>query len=166
MHIEIDPDEAWIACPEPVGRSLAIRRAFRALYAERLTLYEAAMRVRAISTARCWPLPASASRPRGDAQETRSSRMDASPSSTMYPASLVAGAKTAAEAERLWRALQLDHGSTLVALGGGTTTDVVGFVAATYMRGIDWIAVPSRSSGRWTLRSGKVGSIFRRGRIS
>jgi shikimate kinase/3-dehydroquinate synthase len=57
-------------------------------------------------------------------------------------------AKSVAEAERLWRSLRLDRRSTLVALGGGSTTDLVGFVASTYMRGIPWIAVPSSLVGQ------------------
>lgn len=31
----------------------------------------------------------------------------------------------------------------LIAIGGGVLTDMVGFAAATYMRGIDWLAVPT-----------------------
>jgi shikimate kinase/3-dehydroquinate synthase len=58
------------------------------------------------------------------------------------------GAKTVAIAERLWRALGLDRGGTLVAFGGGCTTDVAGFVAATYLRGIDWVAVPTTLVGQ------------------
>jgi shikimate kinase / 3-dehydroquinate synthase len=58
------------------------------------------------------------------------------------------GAKTFATAERLWRELRLDRGGTLVAFGGGCTTDVAGFVAATYLRGIDWIAVPTTLVGQ------------------
>ena len=68
-------------------------------------------------------------------------------------------AKTVAEAERLWQALTLDRDATLVAVGGGSTTDLAGFVAATYMRGIDWIAVPSTLVGQVDAAAigGKVG---------
>jgi 3-dehydroquinate synthetase/shikimate kinase len=56
--------------------------------------------------------------------------------------------KSAAELEALWRSLRLDRGGTVVALGGGTTTDLAGFAAATYMRGIDWVAVPTSLVGQ------------------
>ena len=56
--------------------------------------------------------------------------------------------KSSADLERLWRGLRLDRGGTLVALGGGTTTDLAGFAAATYMRGIDWVAVPTSLVGQ------------------
>jgi shikimate kinase/3-dehydroquinate synthase len=57
-------------------------------------------------------------------------------------------AKTVTTAERLWRELRLDRGGRLVAFGGGCTTDLAGFVAATYLRGIDWIAVPTTLVGQ------------------
>ncbi len=57
-------------------------------------------------------------------------------------------AKTAAVAERLWSELRLDREGILVALGGGSTTDVVGFVAATYLRGLQWIPVPTTLVGQ------------------
>jgi shikimate kinase/3-dehydroquinate synthase len=50
--------------------------------------------------------------------------------------------------ERLWDALEVDRGGTLVAYGGGTTTDVTGFVAATYKRGVDWAAWPTTLVGQ------------------
>jgi 3-dehydroquinate synthetase len=59
----------------------------------------------------------------------------------------VAG-KSSGDLERLWRSLRLDRAGTLVALGGGTTTDLAGFAAATYMRGIDWVAVPTSLVGQ------------------
>ncbi len=50
--------------------------------------------------------------------------------------------------ERLWRELTLGRDGTIVALGGGSTTDLAGFVAATYLRGIRWIAVPDDAHGQ------------------
>lgn len=38
---------------------------------------------------------------------------------------------------------QLDRRSTIVGLGGGTIGDAIGFLAATYMRGIRFVSVPS-----------------------
>ncbi len=35
----------------------------------------------------------------------------------------------------------IERGDVIVAVGGGVTLDVVGFVAATVLRGVDWIAV-------------------------
>ncbi|HZR93355.1 MAG TPA: bifunctional shikimate kinase/3-dehydroquinate synthase [Gaiellaceae bacterium] len=52
-------------------------------------------------------------------------------------------AKTLATCERLWQELRLERGGMLVAFGGGCTSDVAGFVAATYLRGIAWAAVPT-----------------------
>ena len=52
-------------------------------------------------------------------------------------------AKSLAEAARLWSSLRLDRKGILVALGGGSTIDLTGFVAATYMRGIAWTPVPT-----------------------
>ena len=57
-------------------------------------------------------------------------------------------AKSVAALEKLWRELRLDRQGTLVALGGGTTTDAAGFAAATWLRGIDWVAVPTTLVGQ------------------
>lgn len=57
-------------------------------------------------------------------------------------------AKTAEVAGRVWAALRLDRGGTIVALGGGTTTDLAGFVAATYLRGVAWAPVPTTLVGQ------------------
>jgi shikimate kinase / 3-dehydroquinate synthase len=58
------------------------------------------------------------------------------------------GAKTLAVVEGLWRELSLGRDGIIVAFGGGSTTDVAGFVAATYMRGIPWIAAPTTLTGQ------------------
>ncbi|HET7514684.1 MAG TPA: bifunctional shikimate kinase/3-dehydroquinate synthase [Gaiella sp.] len=57
-------------------------------------------------------------------------------------------AKTPAVLERLWTTLRIGRDGSLVALGGGSTTDVVGFAAATHMRGIPWTAVPTTLVGQ------------------
>jgi 3-dehydroquinate synthase len=54
--------------------------------------------------------------------------------------------KTTANAAALYDWLadaHLDRDSLLVAIGGGTVTDLGGFVAATFLRGIRWCAVPT-----------------------
>jgi len=42
----------------------------------------------------------------------------------------------------------LDRGSVVVGLGGGVVTDLAGFVAATYMRGVAWVAVSTSLLGQ------------------
>jgi 3-dehydroquinate synthetase/shikimate kinase len=56
-------------------------------------------------------------------------------------------AKTLAIVEQLWRDLDLDRDGTIVAIGGGSTTDVAGFAAATYKRGLGWTAIPTTLTG-------------------
>lgn len=46
----------------------------------------------------------------------------------------------------LWKSFLengLDRKSIVIAIGGGVIGDMTGFAASTYMRGIDWIAVPT-----------------------
>ncbi len=57
-------------------------------------------------------------------------------------------AKSAEICGQLWQALRLERGGTLVAAGGGCTTDAAGFVAATYLRGVAWVAVPTTLVGQ------------------
>jgi 3-dehydroquinate synthase len=54
--------------------------------------------------------------------------------------------KSLRTAERVYGRLieaKLDRDSLLIALGGGVVSDLGGFVAATFLRGIAWIAVPT-----------------------
>jgi shikimate kinase/3-dehydroquinate synthase len=57
-------------------------------------------------------------------------------------------AKTVDAVSRLWRALRLGRDGVLVALGGGCTTDAAGFAAASYLRGVRWVAVPTTLVGQ------------------
>jgi 3-dehydroquinate synthetase len=57
-------------------------------------------------------------------------------------------AKTMTVAARLWDELAIDRGGTVVALGGGCVTDIAGFVAATHLRGVPWVAVPTTLVGQ------------------
>ena len=52
-------------------------------------------------------------------------------------------AKTLVAVSRLWEELRLGRDGTIVALGGGCTTDAAGLAAATYLRGIPWVPVPT-----------------------
>ncbi len=57
-------------------------------------------------------------------------------------------AKSLGAVERLWRDLRIGRDGTIVAFGGGCTTDAAGFAAATYLRGVPWIAVPTTLVGQ------------------
>ncbi|HYM63686.1 MAG TPA: bifunctional shikimate kinase/3-dehydroquinate synthase [Gaiellaceae bacterium] len=65
-----------------------------------------------------------------------------------YPVPAGEAAKRVEVARELWETLELDRSGTLVAYGGGTTTDVAGYVAASYKRGVDWIAWPTTLVGQ------------------
>jgi 3-dehydroquinate synthase len=54
--------------------------------------------------------------------------------------------KTVTTVHNLWRdfiSARLERGSTIVALGGGVVGDLAGFAAATFLRGIPWVVVPT-----------------------
>ena len=51
---------------------------------------------------------------------------------------------------RLWNwlgAAGFTRSDLIVGLGGGATTDIAGFAAATWLRGIDWVAIPTTLAG-------------------
>jgi 3-dehydroquinate synthase len=58
--------------------------------------------------------------------------------------------KTVATVGKLWEEFLvagLERGSTVIAMGGGVTTDLAGFAAATYLRGVRWVALPTSLLG-------------------
>jgi 3-dehydroquinate synthetase len=74
-------------------------------------------------------------------------------------------AKALSVCARLWDELSLDRAGTIVALGGGTTTDAAGFTAATYLRGIPWVPVPSTLVGQVDAAiGGKTGIDLEKGK--
>ena len=75
------------------------------------------------------------------------------PVETGFPTFLIPDGESGKSAETLtalWREagrLGLDRNALIVAIGGGAVTDVAGFVAATWLRGINWIAIPTTIAG-------------------
>lgn len=58
--------------------------------------------------------------------------------------------KDAATLESLWDrfgSAGLTRTDLVIAIGGGATTDIAGFAAATWLRGIDWLAIPTTLAG-------------------
>lgn len=58
--------------------------------------------------------------------------------------------KSAIVAQRLWEHLHHDgftRTDLIVGIGGGAVTDLAGFVAATWLRGVQWIAIPTTLAG-------------------
>jgi len=162
VHLETSPEEAWERVARTDRPLVRDADAFRSLYEQRRPLYEAAD---ASATDLDGVLLAAAGIRFGSHRAVEAealvadacvAELHAVPATHTVPRG--EAAKTVAEAELLWRALRLDRTSRIAAVGGGSTTDVAGFVAATYLRGIDWIAVPSTLVGQVDAAiGGKVG---------
>ena len=160
VHLEVDVATAWSRVQGSRRPLAQDEGAFRARFEARQPLYSEVAEARA-SDADGVVLAAAGIRlaphteVRGDAHvaDARVAGLHG-----IQPTIAIEAAKTLAEAEQLWSGLTLDRAATLVAVGGGTTTDLVGFVAATYMRGIDWVPVPSTLVGQVDAAiGGKVG---------
>jgi len=166
LHLVTTPDEAWervVASGRPLARD---QDAFRGLFEERRALYEAANgSVRdldgAVLAAAGVHVSAGALDYLGElvpgagpvelAADEHVESLYGERARIALGARLAGShsvpagerAKTATEAAQLWSALRLGRAGTLVALGGGSTIDLGGFVAATYLRGVSWVAAPT-----------------------
>lgn len=172
LLLETTPDDAWDRVADS-GRPLAVdRRVFDALFEERRSLYDEIADGRASDADGAVLAAAGVHVSSGALHELAAlvpgdgpvelvadenvhahygSRVKAVLQGRLAASHVVPpgeAAKTAAEAERLWSALRVGRDGLLVAVGGGTTTDLAGFVAATYFRGIDWVAVPTTLVGQ------------------
>jgi shikimate kinase / 3-dehydroquinate synthase len=164
VFLDVDPDTAWgrvrgsgrpLARDEGTFRELYDRR--QALYrevadvtaenAEDVVLAAAGIVAEAGSLAR---LPALVADRRAElvADPTVLERHEPPLDAPQHAAGPGEPAKSLESVERLWRELRVDRGGVLVAFGGGCTTDAAGFAAATFLRGVPWIAVPTTLVGQ------------------
>ena len=170
--VDVEPDEAWRRVRGSERPLAADESAFRALYEERRPLYEGCADARA-ADADGVVLAAAGVQVRTGSLETLGELVPPTGRAALVTDTRVAGirgadaqlalgarlasthevaageeAKTVKACARLWEELRLERGDVLVALGGGCTTDAAGFVAATYLRGIAWVAVPTTLVGQ------------------
>ena len=171
--LEVEPGVAWERASTAGGRPLALdEEAFHALYLERLPVYEESADARA-HDADGVVLAAAGIDVRIGAIDLLEELTPGSGPVEIVADGNVAGihgvtaqlalgdrdialhevppgehAKAIAVLERLWRALRIGRDGTIVGLGGGCTTDLAGFAAATYMRGVPWVAVPTTLVGQ------------------
>ncbi|HEY7196492.1 MAG TPA: bifunctional shikimate kinase/3-dehydroquinate synthase [Gaiellaceae bacterium] len=66
----------------------------------------------------------------------------------VYPVPSGEPAKRLEVAGQLWEDFDLDRSGSIVGYGGGTTTDLAGFAAAGYLRGVAWISWPTTLVGQ------------------
>ncbi|MBD0317563.1 MAG: bifunctional shikimate kinase/3-dehydroquinate synthase [Thermoleophilia bacterium] len=173
--LDVDPAEAWrrvAGSDRPLGQS---EEEFHRLYAERIPLYREAadavagdvdgvlLALLAIEVAggALGELETGVPVAGGVALVGDATVLELHPPplvARVHPVPPGEAAKTVAIAERLWNELRIGRDGTIVGYGGGSTTDVAGFVAATYARGVRWLAVPTTLVGQVDAAiGGKVG---------
>ena len=149
VFVDVELDEAWERVARTARPLAQDAEEFRALYERRRSLYEetADVRAREVDDVVLAALGIElGGKPGGDALIADERVLE------LHPLELgsthVAGPKTLASAERLWNELRIGRDGTIVGYGGGSTTDLAGFVAATYLRGVRWISVPTTLVGQ------------------
>jgi shikimate kinase / 3-dehydroquinate synthase len=159
VHVQVDVADAWErvrGSQRPLARD---ENDFGRLYAERLPVYgEVADAVAADTDGALLPALAIRVERGGEpavegpvavvADEHVLTLHRPPVGGRVHPVPAGARAKSQSSVARLWEELDLGRDGTLVAFGGGSTTDLAGFVASTYLRGIDWIAVTTTLLGQ------------------
>jgi shikimate kinase/3-dehydroquinate synthase len=149
--LDVDVDEAWgrvQRTDRPLAQSL---EQFRELHRRRRPLYEDTADTRA-DDADDVVLAAMGVRIEAGARPDAGALIADPAVLELHPLELdethTVTEKSLDEAQRLWTELGISRDGTIVGYGGGTTTDLAGFVAATYMRGVSWISMPTTLVGQ------------------
>jgi shikimate kinase / 3-dehydroquinate synthase len=167
-HIRAHPDVVWERVKDS-GRPLARDHdQFVDLWSERLDLYEsvedadadstesvllAALRINVHTTPeeQRWrlgtPPPFSAAAVVADQRVLDLHEFFFAEGTAIHPIPSGEAAKALPVVQRLWNELEIGRDGWIVAIGGGATTDLAGFVAATFLRGVCWTAVPTTLVG-------------------
>jgi shikimate kinase/3-dehydroquinate synthase len=167
LWVDVDVADAWRRARES-GRPLARREVdFRRLFDERQPLYEE-VSAGVVATAEDVLLEALQIEVRRGLLAELGNRIGEKPDSVaviadehvleihpltfnparLHPVPRGEAAKDPTVLGRLWNELELDRSGTIVGYGGGSTTDVAGLAASTYLRGIRWVAVPTTLLGQ------------------
>jgi shikimate kinase / 3-dehydroquinate synthase len=149
--VEVEVDAAWARVAESARPLAKDPDRFRQLYERRSGLYEEAADARAsdlddVALAAVGVRIEAGARPEGDVLLADPRALELHP--LELPEVHTVREKSIEEAQRLWTELGISRDGTIVGYGGGTTTDLAGFVAATYMRGVRWIAAPTTLVGQ------------------
>jgi shikimate kinase / 3-dehydroquinate synthase len=150
MLVEVEVDDAWERVRRSARPLAQDAEQFRALYERRKSLYEEAAdaRVREADDVLLAALGIRIGGGKADGDVLLIDPRVRQLYSFELDQVIEVREKTLQEAERIWRELRIGRDGTIVAFGGGTTTDVAGFVAATYMRGVRWSALPTTLVGQ------------------
>jgi shikimate kinase / 3-dehydroquinate synthase len=157
VHVDVDPGTAWQrvrGSDRPLARD---EEAFRRLHRERLEQYGAVSQATAedvdgilLAALRIsFGAEAGPSRVAAVVADEHVLTLHRPPLEGPIHA-VPAGelAKTLTVVERLWSELEVGRDDPIAAFGGGSTIDVAGFAAATHLRGVEWVAVPTTLTGQ------------------